>query len=154
MGIVETIRRLLQLKKSCTINEIASICGKKKADVLTEITDNIKLLKVDKKGGITGFINVVAQQRTTAFNNGKCYVAKQSYYIDKELECKNEKADELRVIYRYSAYNQTTSGLIKDTEENRNKLEEMGIININKIETHNIEYFWNHPNLVINLLNL
>ena len=156
MKTLEAIQRLLKLKGKCSLAEIASVTEQKKAKVLQEITDNQKLLKLNKAGQIVGFINVIGIQSEQRFKKGEVYKINSRFGQEDEILCNDERVEVLETMgwygYGSDSYRYT---IIKNTKENREKLEsEFGILNIKNIKTYPIEYFWDGPNLVINLLGI
>lgn len=141
--LIETIQRLLQIKKSCTISEIANTCGKKKMDVLKEITDNKKLLYFDTRGAITGLVNTNREQIDRMVKNGTAYITSLiSYGAETIINWNHPEAEKLMQDHYEGCYGDCTKiRVILDTPENRKVIEAYGVKYVNNITTADLEPF-------------
>ena len=142
--VLEAIELALEIKESISLSELASIIDGKKLDVLKEIAKNKSLLKLDKKGNITGFANVRDKQLKDKFRNGEVYsVHGINYGADRELVWNDSRAEELKVGYWEGGFGDCREiKVILDTEANRKLLENLGVIEITSAKTEPIEFFW------------
>ena len=139
--LIETIQRLLQIKKSCTISEIANTCGKKKMDVLKEITDNKKLLRFDTRGAITGLVNTNQPQIDKMINIGMVYTTSLiSYGAEAVINWNHPEAEKLKQDHYEGFYGDCRKiRVILDTPENRKAVEAHGAKHVNNITVADLE---------------
>jgi len=55
MDIMTAIKITLRIKRVCTLSDIVKATGLKYPQVLQEVSDNRRLLKLNRHGGIMGF---------------------------------------------------------------------------------------------------
>ena len=143
--IIEALHEILALKNYTTINELASLTGKKRIDVLRVINNNSHLIRIDKKTGrILGFEAIRSKALENAFNDGLTYkIYGINYGADSELATKNPAGDKLRTHYICGGIGDSyTIRPILDRLDNRKALEDMGIVESSKFETPSIFDLW------------
>lgn len=142
--VLEAIELALQVKKSVSLSELASITGYKKLDVLQEIVKNKSLLRLDKNGKILGFINIRDRELSKKIESGEIYHTNLiNYGTDTELIWNHEKAQSLKQCYWEGGFGDCRRiDVILDTKENREKIEAFGAVFITEAKTKTIDFFW------------
>lgn len=142
--VLEAIELALQIKKSVSLSELASITGYKKLDVLQEIAKNKSLLKLDENGNVLGFINIRDRELSKKIANGEIYHTNLiNYGTDTELIWNHEKAQSLKQCYWEGGFGDCRRiDVILDTKENREKIEAFGAVFITEAKTETIDFFW------------
>lgn len=141
--VVETIQRLLELGQPASIGKISSISGKKKMDVLREITNNKSLLKLNKKGDIIGFYDVYNKQLNEMFEKGLLYsIDKINYNSDSAIDWKDPRAESMKEEYWEGGFGDCVRcRYVLNRDYNIKKLEEFGIRNIDSVKKEELKPF-------------
>ena len=142
--VLEAIKLALEIKKTISLSELASITGYKKLDVLQEIAKNKSLLNLDKNGKILGFINIRDRQLSKKIASGEVYYTNLiNYGSDTELVWNHENAKNFKQCYWEGGFGDCRRiDVILDTEENRKKIEAFGAVFITEAKTETIDFFW------------
>lgn len=141
--VVETIQRLLELGQPASIGKISSISGKKKMDVLREITNNKSLLKLNKKGDIIGFCDVITAQKEEMFKKGLLYRCRKiNYNSDSAIDWEDPRAENMKEEYWEGGFRDCVKcRYVLNREYNIKKLEEFGIRDYSDIKAEELKPF-------------
>lgn len=141
--VVETIQRLLELGQPASIGKISSISGKKKMDVLREITNNKSLLKLNKKGDIIGFRDVITAQKEEMLKKGLLYYCRKiNYDSDTAIEWEDPRAESMMEEYWEGGFTDCVKRTyILKRSDNIKKLEEFGIRDYSDIKAEELKPF-------------
>ena len=144
MTILESIKNLLVFKGSATISEIAKASGKKYPEALLCLTKNRNLIIV-KKTKVVGFKDVVAVQKSEAYDKGLSYKEIAiNYGVQFTYETNNPFGETLKEHYICGWLGDSyTVNVILATPKNKELLEANGIVNYNDVEVKQIEELWN-----------
>lgn len=143
MIILKSIQQLLKFKKTATYIEIASVSKKSKIEVLECLNNNHDLLVI-KGDKIIGFVNVDKQQKSVAFDNGLTFrISAINYGADNAIDCKSNLVQSLLQNYICGGIGDNWNiKTILATQENIDKVKNLGIIEEKDFVTEPIEEFW------------
>lgn len=144
MKLIEIIKKILSIKNKVSLSELAGLSSKKKLEILDEVTKNKSLLKFNKNGCIVGLVNIRNIELEKKFAAGEIYTTSMiNYGAAREINCLHSEAKKLEEDYWEGGFGDCRLiRVILDTEENRKKIEDLGIIYIDKAETITIEEAW------------
>jgi hypothetical protein len=141
--VLKAITELLSHKGHCTYSELASVSGVKKIRVL-EILNANKTLIAMSHNKIVRLRDYSKIEIKEACEKGLTFWEELGNYgTDKTLVTKNEKAKALETPAYYGGFGDSYRvERIEDTEENRKKLIEMGIVHYKDYPTKTTEEVW------------
>jgi hypothetical protein len=153
------IGQLLQIKEAITYTEVATAAGVKKPKCLEVIVKNKHLLKIDKKGRITGVLTdkqYIIKKARWAFGRGELFVLEGvNYGTDNELRVPKEYEDkikDLRTPYCVGGLGDNyMTEYVLDTPKNREELVKRGFTYWDdyvaklKAEGDNVLHAWWEP---------